>query len=387
MRIKFLLAGAGLLLLAVITWRIGFNQPSSEEQANSGAGRAVPVTAGEVAAGDVPLYVSGVGTVQAYNTVTVQARVDGELQSVDYREGQEVKAGDRLAQIDPRPFQAALDSALATLAKDQAMLANAKQDLARYQDTAPKGYSTRQQLDAQAATVNSLMAAIQGDQATIENARVQLSYTTILSPIDGRTGIRRIDKGNIVHASDAGGLVVITQLQPIAVIFTLPQDALPAVTAAQANAVPAVTAFARDNATEFGEGVLELVDNQIDPATGTIRLKARFPNPGRTLWPGEFVNVRLQIGVAHNGLTVDSRVVQRGPNGAFAYVIRPDDTVEMRKIETGQDYRGRTLVTGGLEAHERVVVDGQLRLEAGSKISQLNAPPARQAGASAGSVQ
>jgi multidrug efflux system membrane fusion protein len=301
--------------------------------------------------------------------VTIQARVDGQLDSVDFREGQDVKAGDPLAHIDPRPFQAALDNALATQAKDQATLENARIDLKRYQDTAPKGYSTRQQLDTQQATVNSLVAAVQADAANVGNARVQLGYTSIVSPIDGRTGIRHIDKGNIVHASDTGGLVVITQLQPISVIFTLPQDTLPQINAAQAEGALGVVAFTRDDVTELDQGVLELVDNQIDPATGTIKLKARFDNKKLALWPGQFVNMRLQVGDVHNGLSVDSRVIQRGPQGVYAYVIKADDTVEMRPIEIGQDYRGQTLVTKGLTAGERVVVDGQLRLDAGTKVT------------------
>jgi len=366
---KYLAGAAAVLLLGLVGWRL--LQHSDDDVGNQAQNAPIPITAGKVDMRDVPLYVVGVGTVQAYNTVNIQARVDGQLDSVDFREGQDVKTGDRLAQIDPRPFQAALDGALATLAKDQATLNNAKRDLARYQDTASKGFSSRQQADTQAALVDSTNALIQADQAAVENARVQLGYTTITSPIDGRTGIRHIDKGNIVHAADTTGLVVITQLQPISVIFTLPQDALPRVTAAElaAGSTPLnVAAFARDGVTELGQGVLELVDNQIDQTTGTIKLKARFANPTRSLWPGEFVNARLQIGTVHDGLVVDSRVVQRGPKGVFAYVIKPDDSVEMRMIEPGQDYGGQTLITKGLAANERVVVDGQMRLQAGSKV-------------------
>jgi multidrug efflux system membrane fusion protein len=356
----------GAAALAVIGWRV--LRPSADDTGDQAQSKPVPVTAGQVAVRDVPLYVIGVGTVQAYNTVTIQARVDGQLDSVDFREGQDVKAGDAIAHIDPRPFQAALDGALAAQAKDEATLANAKRDLGRYQDTAAKGYSSKQQLDTQASSVTSLAAAVQADQAAVENARVQLGYTTITSPIDGRTGIRKVDKGNIVHASDTGGLVVITQLQPISAIFTLPQDRLPAIAAAQAGEPLTVTAFARDNETELGQGVLELVDNQIDQTTGTIKLKARFDNPNKTLWPGEFVNIRLQVGTVHDGLTVDTRVIQRGPNGVYAYVIKPDDTVEMRTVEVGQEYRGQSVVTKGLAANERVVIDGQMRLQQGTKV-------------------
>jgi multidrug efflux system membrane fusion protein len=368
---------AGVLIAGLVGWRL--ISSNTEGDGNQSQGKPVPITASQVAMGDVPLYARGVGTVQAYNTVTVQARVDGQLDSVDFREGQDVKAGDPLARIDPRPFQAALDNALATQGKDQATLENARADLKRYQDTAPKGYSSRQQLDTQQATVNSLVAAVQADAANVENARVQLGYTNIVSPIDGRTGIRHIDKGNIVHASDTGGLVVITQLRPISVIFTLPQDTLPQITAAQAEGTLEAVAFARDDVSELDHGVLELVDNQIDPTTGTIKLKARFDNKKLALWPGQFVNVRLQVGTVHNGLSVDSRVVQRGPQGVFAYVVKPDDTVEMRPIEVGQDYRGQTLVTKGLSAGERVVVDGQLRLDAGTKVT-AEADKSRQTG-------
>jgi multidrug efflux system membrane fusion protein len=365
---KHIAIAAGTLTVAVIIWRVSLHHSpdASGDQAQS---RPIPITAGQVTVRDVPLYVTGVGTVQAYNTVTIRARVDGQLDSVDFREGQDVKAGDPLAHIDPKPFQAALDGALAALAKDEATLANARRDLVRYQDTAAKGYSSRQQLDTQGSSVSALAAAVQGDQAAVESARVQLGYTTIVSPIDGRTGIRHVDMGNIVHAADTGGLVVITQLQPISAIFTLPQDLLPRITAGQNGDPLTVTAFARDDKTELGQGILELIDNQIDPTTGTIKLKARFDNQGKTLWPGEFINLRLQVSTVHNGLTVDSRVVQRGPKGVYAYVIKPDDTVEMRAVEVGQDYRGQSLITKGLAADERVVVDGQLRLQQGSKVS------------------
>ncbi len=374
------LAAAGIVILGLVAWRLIFHGSTSEVDANKGHSAAIPVLSGQATVKDVPLYLTGVGTVQAYNTVTVHVRVDGQLDSVDFREGQDVKQGDKLAQIDPRPYQAALDNALANLAKDQAALVNAKRDLTRYQDTAAKGYTPRQQLDTQEMTVRSLEATIQADQATIENARVQLGYTTITSPIDGRTGIRLIDKGNIVHAADTGGLVVITQLRPIAAIFTLPQDTLPRITQGQRAGALDVTAFSRDDKTELGDGTLELVDNEIDTTTGTIKLKARFPNTDLTLWPGEFINVRLKVGVVHNGVLVDSRVLQRGPKGVYAYVIKPDDTVEMRPIEAGQDYNGQLLVTKGLSGNERVVVDGQLRLQPGMKVSATPADEPRQTG-------
>jgi multidrug efflux system membrane fusion protein len=294
--------------------------------------------------------------------------VDGELVNVAFHEGQEVKKGEVLAQIDPRPYQAALDNALATLAKDQATLSNAKRDLVRYQDTAGKGYSSRQQLDTQSSTVESATATIQADAVMVENARVQLGYTSITAPLDGVTGIRLVDQGNIVHAADATGLVVITQLQPISAIFTLPQSELPQVAAAHAKDTLSVTALDSDGRTELGQGTLELIDNQIDPSTGSIRLKAKFPNDQHTLWPGQFVNIRLRLGTVHDGLTVPSRVIQRGPKGFFAFVIKPDNTVEMRPLETGQEDRGQILVTKGLNPGDHVVLDGQLRLQPGSQV-------------------
>jgi len=357
-----LAGGAGLL---VVGWLI-FGRGADNKAALKPP--PVPVVSGQVVAREVALNLTGIGTIQAYNTVTIHARVDGELINVAFHEGQDVKKGDVLAQIDPRPYQAALDNALATLAKDQATLNNAKRDLARYQDTAGKGYSSHQQLDTQAMTVEGTAAQIQADQALIENARVQLGYTTIASPLDGVTGIRLIDQGNIVHANDATGLVVVTQLQPISAIFTLPQTELPQVTAARAKGTLRVVALDGDGVTELDQGTLALVDNQIDPTTGTIKLKASFPNDRRTLWPGQFVNVRLQIGAVHDGLTVASRVIQRGPKGFFAFVIKADNTVEMRPVETGQDDHGQILVTKGLNAGERVVVDGQLRLQPGTLV-------------------
>jgi multidrug efflux system membrane fusion protein len=362
---KSLVAVVGVLAVGLIAWLI---LGSGHDEGGNGGGSPVPVVAGLVSSGDVPLYFSGIGTVQAYNTVTVHARVDGELVNVAFKEGQDVKKGDLLVQIDPKPFQAALDNALGNLARDQATLANAKRDLARYQETAAKGYSSRQQLDTQQSTVASLTASVQADEATVENARVQLGYTDITAPLDGRTGIRLVDQGNIVHAADPGGLVVITQLDPIAVIFTLPQDKLPAVNAALAQGPLTVIVDSRDNETELGRGTLELVDNQIDPATGTIRLKARFANPAHKLWPGEFVNARLQVGNVPGGLTVPTQVVQRGAQGPYAYVIKPDNTIEVRQLEVGPEDRGRTLITKGLNVGDKVVVDGQLRLQPGALV-------------------
>jgi multidrug efflux system membrane fusion protein len=360
---KLLAGAAGLLVVGWLAFGRGTGNEVAEEESS-----VIPVTADHVVARDVALNLVGIGTVQAYNTVTMRARVDGELIDVAFTEGQDVKKGDVLAQIDPRPYQAALDNATATLAKDQAALNNSKRDLGRYKDTAAKGYSSTQQLDTQSASVDSLAAQVQADAANVENAKVQLGYTTITAPLDGVTGIRLVDQGNIVHAADSTGLVVITQLQPISAIFTLPQADLPKVSEARAKGALTVTALDADGTTELGQGTLTLVDNQIDQTTGSVKLKASFPNDKRTLWPGQFVNVRLRIGEVHDGLTVASRVIQRGPKGFFAFVIKPDNTVEMRPVETGQEDRGQVLVTKGLSAGERVVVDGQLRLQPGATV-------------------
>jgi multidrug efflux system membrane fusion protein len=310
---------------------------------------AVPVTAGTAVARDVPVYLDGIGAVQAYNTVTVKVRVDGQLQQVAFREGQDVRKGDLLAQIDPRPLQAALAQAQAAKLRDESQLANAKLDLQRYTDLSQKGYATRQSLDTQAAQVQSYSAAVQSDQAAIDNAQTQLGYATIRAPIDGRTGLRLVDEGNMVHATDQTGLVIIAQLHPIAVIFTLPETNLPAINSRMASGQLKVEAYSRDGAVRLGDGILELVDNQIDQTTGTIKLKASFPNEDNALWPGQFV--------------------KRGPQGTFAYVIKADQTVEIRPVTITQIDQGSALISSGLAAGEQVVVDGQYRLQNGTKVA------------------
>jgi multidrug efflux system membrane fusion protein len=338
------------------------------------ASAVVPVTAGTAEARDVPIYLTALGSAQGLNTVTVRPRIDGQLTEVLFTEGQMVKQGDVLARIDSRQYEAQLSQARAAKAKDEAQLANAKRDLDRSTNLASKGYETRQMMDTQKATVEQLTAAVEGDQAMIDNATVQLSYTTIISPINGRTGIRQIDAGNIVHASDANGLVVIAQIQPISVLFTLPQDVLDQVTDAMGKGPVKVEAFKRDDVTPVGEGMLALVDNQIDPSAGTIRLKATFPNPDSALWPGQFVNVHLLVDERHNAVTVSAQVIQRGPNGTFAYVIKPDDTVEMRGIKVGPVRDGIAVIEEGLAVGERVVVDGQYKIQPGSRVDAREVP-------------
>jgi multidrug efflux system membrane fusion protein len=334
----------------------------------------VPVVADTVRTQDVPIYLSGIGTVQAFNTVTIRSRVDGQVDKIAFAEGQDVKAGDLLAQIDPRPFQAQLAQAQAQKASHAAQLANARLDLERFTNLEKRGAATAQSVDAQRALVAQLEASVQADQAAIDSAAVQLGYATITAPISGRTGMRLVDQGNIVHASDQTGLVVVTQIEPISLVFSLPEDALPDVARAMSGAPLRVAAFSRDDRTELADGTLALIDNQIDQTTGSIRLKATFANKDHALWPGQFVNARLYLTIRRGGATVPAAVVQRGPQGTYAYVIRPDSTVEMRPITVAQLRDGVALIDSGLSAGEQVVVDGQYKLRPGLRVDARAAP-------------
>jgi multidrug efflux system membrane fusion protein len=354
-------------------WYYAYGEPTVRAQGRRAVGDPsgrVPVVAGTVAQKDVPIYLNGLGTVQAFNSVTVRVRIDGELQKIAFTEGQDVKQGDLLAQIDPRPYQAALDQALAKKAQDDALLANARRDLARYTDLRKEGnYATQQQLDTQRSLVDQLVATIQADQAAIDNARVQLGYTTVTTPLAGRVGIRQVDQGNIVHAGDANGLVVVTQMKPISVLFTLPEQNVPAIIEQSAARSLEIVALDRDNATELARGTLAVVDNLIDQTTGTVKLKATFANEKLRLWPGQFVNIRLLLTTRKNGVVIPAQVVQRGPKGAFAFVIAAEDKVEVRSIKVAQIDAGEALIDDGLQPGERVVVDGQSRLQPGSQVT------------------
>jgi membrane fusion protein, multidrug efflux system len=329
--------------------------------------RPVPVSTSVVREDDFAFSRTGLGTVQAFNTVTVKVRVDGEIQKISFQEGQDVQVGDVLAIIDPRPYQAQLEQAEADKARDEALLANAKLDLERFSTLVVKEFATRQSVDTQKALVAQYDAAIAHDRAVIDNARVQLGYTTIVSPLKGRIGIRLIDQGNIVHASDATGLVVITQMSPISVIFTLPQAYLPEVLEASRRGPLTVSAYAEDDRTKLSDGQLTLVDNQIDPATGTMRLKATFENLDGALWPGQFVSTRLVIG-SRRGPIVPEAAVQSGPNGNYTFVVKPDSTVEIRPVRLASSRNGQALIVDGIKAGEKVVTDGQYRLRPGSRI-------------------
>lgn len=340
----------------------------------SSNGRPVPATVGIAERRNVPVYLTGLGTVQAFNTVTVNTRVDGELNKVAFVEGQNVKAGDVLAQIDPRPFQASLALAQATKAKDEALLANARIDLQRFQKV-PLG-NTQQQIDTQAALVQQLVATVDADAANIDAAQVQLDYTTIKAPLSGRTGVRLVDQGNIVHATSTTGLVVITQLQPISVVFTLPQDQLQEVVSQMSATSPPlkVVALGRGDTQRLDEGTLALVDNQIDQTTGSVRLKATFPNKNYTLWPGQYVNAQLLLKTLPQVVTVPSAAIQRGPKGMYVYTVTPDSTVSMQPVDVSEMTNGTSVVDKGLDPGTKIVVAGQYRLEPGSRIRGTPAP-------------
>ena len=348
--------------------RVGAREQAARRGMSGVSDEPIPVVVGAVAQGDVPIYLSGLGTVQAYNTVSIKSRVDGQLVKILFKEGQDVKTGDALAIIDPRPYDAQYKQALAAKAKDESLLANARKDLVRDQGLVGKQFVSTQTLDTQQALVDQYTAQVASDQATIDYNKTQLDYTTISSPIDGRTGIRNVDIGNIIHASDSTAFVTITQIHPITVIFTLPADNLPSVTKGLGAGSLPVVAFGRDNTSVLANGVLELVDNQIDQTTGMVKLKATFPNQDGALWPGQFVNTSVLVATRKNGLTVAATVVQHGPKGDYVWVVKPDKTVEMRDVAVAQTQGNQALIDKGLAAGEQVVVDGQYRLQSGSKI-------------------
>ena len=372
-----------LLIVGGAVW-LARSRAAGADKKGPGAGKTelppVPIVAGTVAQKDVPIYLGGIGTVQAFNTVTIHARVDGQVQKIGFTEGQDVHAGDLLAQIDPDPYRTALEQTVAKKGQDEAQLANARVDLKRYADLLANEGVTQQQYDTQKSLVDQLVATVNADQAAIESAKVQLAYTTIVSPIDGRTGIRQVDAGNIVHASDNNGLVVITQLKPISVVFILPEQTLGSIQGQMrvAGADLPVLAVSQDNTNILGEGKVAVIDNQIDPNSATIKIKATFPNTDLRLWPGQFVNARLLLNVRKGSAVVPDSVLQRGPEGAFVFVIKDDQTVEVRPVKVApqsgaQVGQGETVIADGLRPGERVVVDGQYKLQAGSRVKMADA--------------
>ncbi len=377
---KRALGGLGLLVLlaAVVAWRLGLDRGVSHAKAETPP-PAVPVTPGIVTASNMPVYLQGIGTVQAFNTVTIETRVGGPIVKVAFTEGQEVKTGDLLFQIDPRPYQDALEQALAAKAKDQALLGAAQADLARYASLVGHGFQTRQSYDDQRGLVAELQAAIEGDHAAIATAALNLSYTDIRSPIDGRTGAQMVDIGNLLQVANNTPLVVVTQMQPIFVSFTLPQDKLDEIRHYQQLAPLPVTALSADGKTRLAQGKLTLIDNRVNQATGTVHLKAQFLNRNERLWPGEFVNARLTLRVLHDVATVPSQTVQQGPDGDYVYVISQGDTVTRQNVVVADVEDGLAVITTGLKPGQHVVVAGQYRLTEGAHVTLRQAYAAESA--------
>jgi len=381
-RVMALLCVLATAALGAGIWFWPVSPPEDKAAKARALNQVIPVVAARAEKRDMPVWLDGLGTVQAFQTVTVKTMVDGPLIDVAFKEGQDVRAGDVLARIDPRIYQAALDNAVAKKALDEANLANARVDLVRYQKLVVTNYATQQQADTQKAMVAQLEAQIRQDQAQIDTAQAQLSYTTIVSPLNGKVGIRLVDMGNIVHAADTTGLLVITQLQPISIVFTLPQQALPQVAAAQTQAGatgPDVVAYMQGGDAGRGkpldQGTLTVLDNQIDPTTGTIKLKATFPNKAGTLWPGGFVGVRLRVATVRDATVVPQAAVQRGPRQSFVYAIDQDAVVHRANITVGYEDDLGSIVTSGLEPGDQVVVDGASRLTDGAKVSVVAPEP------------
>ncbi|WP_158669304.1 efflux RND transporter periplasmic adaptor subunit [Bradyrhizobium guangdongense] len=340
---------------------------------------AVPVVAATVTGKDVPIYLRGIGTVIAYNTDVVRSQIQGQIVKIAFTEGQAVKAGDLLAQIDPRPYEAQIEQLTANRDRDQAQLTNAKANLSRYNQLGDKGYATPQLIETQTAQVAQLKAAVKADQAQIDQANVQLSYTRLTSAIPGITGVRQIDVGNVIHPTDPNGLVVVTQIEPISLLFTLPQTDLPVIQQHAAKGELKVIAYSQDNKMKLDEGTLLLVNNEIAGTTGTVQLKAVFANREHRLWPGQLVNARLLLEIQKNALTVAGSAVQQGPNGSYVYVVTGGQTASLRPVHVAQISDGQALIDQGLKSGDVVVVDGQYRLTEGSRVRELHGKAAREA--------
>jgi multidrug efflux system membrane fusion protein len=368
---RWVLALAFVLLLgaAFIFTRGRKATTGAAAPADSAAGaRPTPVVVARASNRDVPIFLDGLGNAVPLVTVTVRPQVDGPLISILFQEGQQVKKGDLLARIDPRPFTIALHQAQAALARDQAQAKNAKVNLTRYTALHEQGLATQEQLDDQRATADQLAGTIKADEAQIENAQLQLAYTEVRSPVDGVTGVRQVDQGNIVHAADPNGIVVVTQLDPMAIVFTLPQDALPQINREIANGL-SIEAYSRDGDRLLGRGKLTLVDNQVSLTTATIRLKGTVPNPDKALWPNEFVRARLLLATRTGVLSVPAPAVQRGPQGTFVYVVLPDQTAALRPVEVETVQDQWAVLRKGIQSGDQVVVEGQNQLKPGGKVA------------------
>jgi len=365
--------GAILLLLFALGACQSANSAKSQ-QALAATTRAIPVAVAAAVSEDMPVYLTGLGSVTAYNTVSVKSRVDGQLIQVNFREGQQVNKGDLLVLIDPRPFEVQLAQAEAQLFKDQASLRDAQLNYQRFKDLLQEsGAMSQQQVDTQKSTADQFEGAVRADQATIENAKLQIAYCHITAPVNGRIGLRLVDVGNIVHATDANPMLVITQLQPIAVIFTLPEDSLPVVVERMKQGTLKVDAFSRDDQTKLATGTLLTIDNQIDQTTGTDRLKAIFDNQDGVLFPNQFVNIRLLLDVRKNATIVPSVAVQKGPQGNFVYLVKADKTVEARTVTVALTQSNQSAIGSGLQVGEVVVIDGQDKLQSGAKVETRTA--------------
>lgn len=363
-RVRLLIAA--LLLTAFLS---ACNSANSKSAQASAAPPSIPVGVTSAEQRDFPVYLSGLGNVQAYNTVSLKSRVDGQIVQIAFKEGQLVKQGEPLIVIDPRPYQVAVEQAEAALARDQAQLKNAQLDYDRYQGLFKEGVISQQQYDAQRALVGQLDGTIKADQATLDNAKLNLVYTRITAPVNGRIGLRLVDIGNMVHASDTNPLLVVTQMQPIAMVFTLPEDQLPSVTKRMKTGTLEVDAYSRDDSTKLAAGKLLTIDNQIDPTTGTAKLKAIFDNVDNVLFPNQFVNARLLLETRKNATVVPAAAVQRGPqNSTFTYVVKPDKTVEVRQLKVALTQGNYSVIASGLAPGDQVVTDGQDKLQAGSHV-------------------
>jgi membrane fusion protein, multidrug efflux system len=379
-RLLFRITIAAVVILAGAAGYSWYLRGAPEKRASEPP--PIPVSVAAVIRQDVPIHLRGLGTVQALNTVPIHSQVDGQLTEIAFTEGEHVKKGEVLAKIDPRLFQAAFDEAVAKKAQDEANLISADKDLTRAKTLVVRSFQTEQAVDQQQAKVDALKASIKADDAAIESARTQLDYTTVTSPIDGRAGIRQIDLGRIIHSNDSTPLVVLTQTQPSAVVFTLPEINLEPLREAMERGPVEVTAFDQNNVKALGTGKLLLIDGVIDQATATIRLKALFPNTDERLWPGEFVNAQVRLGTASDALTIPLAALQRGPDGLFAWVIGADDKAQMRPIKTGPPADDVVIVVGGLDAGERVVTQGYYRLQPGVRVA-IRPPTERSAEISA----
>ena len=362
-----LVLGAALIaVLLIVRWQ---TQRSAAAKSRETGPPTVPVVVASARKGEIPVYLNALGSATPFNTVTVRSRIDGQLLKVNFQEGQFVRQGDSLAEIDPKPFEVQLDQARGQLARDEAQLANAKLDLARYQTLSAQGVIPRQQLDTQAASVRQFDGVIQADQAQINNAKLQITYCHITAPLAGRVGLRLADVGNMIHANDTNGLVVIAQVQPIAVLFTIPEDSLAQVLSKiRSGEHLMVEAYDRGGQTKIADGRVETIDNEIDPATGTSRLKAIFDNKSNALFPNQFVNVRLLVEIRKDRILIPAVAIQRGPQGTYVYVIKEDQTADVRPVTVGTIEAAQASVESGLSEGERVVVDGVDKLRAGSKV-------------------